>query len=323
MPEYFMRASLAACASLLALPFATPAAAQATRTWVSGVGDDVNPCSRAAPCKTFAGAVSKTAWGGEINCLDGGGFGAVTITKSIAIICDDTFNGVLVTGANAITVNAADYDVVFLSGFDFEGFGTGVNAVRFLGGGGLLIRNSTIRNFRGTNGFGINFTPTLPAARLVLDDVTIVGNGASSGVTGGVMIQPAVNASASFTIVNSRVTDNNRGGIRVDASADGASVKGMISSSVVSGNQIGLYVRSVTGGGNANVALIDTVVNGNSSSGVLSESGAATVSASRSTITDNGNGVRTMTGGNIVSFGDNVVAGNNNNGVFTVVVPKQ
>src|SRR5438477_3797204 len=47
--------------------------AQATRTWVSGVGDDVNPCSRTAPCKTFAGAISKTAGGGEIDVLDPGG----------------------------------------------------------------------------------------------------------------------------------------------------------------------------------------------------------------------------------------------------------
>ena len=59
-----------------------PASAQAIRTWVSGVGDDVNPCSRTAPCKTFAGAISKTAAGGEINCLDSAGYGAVTITKS-------------------------------------------------------------------------------------------------------------------------------------------------------------------------------------------------------------------------------------------------
>src|ERR1700709_956000 len=84
-----------------------PAHAQATRTWVSGVGDDVNPCSRTAPCKTFAGAISKTAAGGEINCLDPGGFGAVTITKSMQIICDVATGGVLVSGTNGIIVNAA------------------------------------------------------------------------------------------------------------------------------------------------------------------------------------------------------------------------
>jgi hypothetical protein len=72
-------------AMIIATLFSVPAQAQATRTWVSGVGDDANPCSRTAPCKTFAGAIPKTAVGGEINVLDPGGFGAVTITKSIQI----------------------------------------------------------------------------------------------------------------------------------------------------------------------------------------------------------------------------------------------
>src|SRR5262247_2306542 len=89
---------------------ATPAKAQATRTWVSGVGDDANPCSRTAPCKTFPGAISKTASGGEINCLDPGGFGGVTITKAITIDCSHTLAGVLVSGTNAIIVNAAAGD---------------------------------------------------------------------------------------------------------------------------------------------------------------------------------------------------------------------
>src|SRR5580692_11401439 len=75
-----------------------PAQAQATRTWVSGVGDDANPCSRTAPCKTFAGSISKTAPGGEINCLDPGGFGALTITKAIAIICQRGQGSILASG---------------------------------------------------------------------------------------------------------------------------------------------------------------------------------------------------------------------------------
>src|SRR5438093_5866225 len=89
----------------LVFVFASLAQAQATRTWVSGVGDDANPCSRTAPCKTFAGAISKTAAGGEINVLDPGGFGAVTITKSITIRSDHVEAGVLVSGTNAIIVN--------------------------------------------------------------------------------------------------------------------------------------------------------------------------------------------------------------------------
>src|SRR4030088_2141980 len=87
--------------------FASLAQAQATRTWVSGVGDDANPCSRTAPCKTFAGAISKTAVNGEIDCLDPGGFGAVTITKSITIDCDSGPGGILSSGANAVVVNAS------------------------------------------------------------------------------------------------------------------------------------------------------------------------------------------------------------------------
>src|SRR3954465_15178114 len=91
----------------LLLPFisAAPAQAQASRTWVSGVGDDANPCSRTAPCKTFAGAISKTVINGEINCLDPGGFGAVTITKSITIDCHEVFASILNSGTNGVIIN--------------------------------------------------------------------------------------------------------------------------------------------------------------------------------------------------------------------------
>ena len=121
-------AALAAFATT-ALLFAAPASAQATRTWVSGVGDDANPCSRTAPCKTFAGAISKTAAAGEIECLDPGGFGAVTITKSITIDCEPAgqVGGVLVSGTNGIVV--AGGTQVQLIGIDFDGIGTGLNAV--------------------------------------------------------------------------------------------------------------------------------------------------------------------------------------------------
>src|SRR5216110_1728469 len=93
---------------------AAPAHAQATRTWVSGVGDDANPCSRTAPCKTFAGAISKTAAGGEISVLDPGGFGAVTITKAITLNGDGTLASILVSGTNAIIINAAATETVII-----------------------------------------------------------------------------------------------------------------------------------------------------------------------------------------------------------------
>src|SRR5438874_13599846 len=143
---------------VLTAGFATAAHAQATRTWVSGVGDDANPCSRTAPCKTFAGAISKTATGGEINVLDPGGFGGVTITKSISIIAEYVEAGVLVSGTNAIIVNAPAGSKVLLKGLDIEGLGTGLDGVKFLGAGQLYIINCSIRNF--TNN-GVNMAGTI------------------------------------------------------------------------------------------------------------------------------------------------------------------
>src|SRR5215470_8838405 len=99
------RATLGLCVAFGIALAVTPASAQATRTWVSGVGDDINPCSRTAPCKTFAGAISKTATNGEINCLDPGAFGAVTIAKSITIDCEDTQGSILAAGTNGVIVN--------------------------------------------------------------------------------------------------------------------------------------------------------------------------------------------------------------------------
>lgn len=95
---------------ILVLATCTLVQAQATRTWVSGVGDDVNPCSRTAPCKTFAGAISKTATNGEINCLDPAGYGAVTVTKSITIDCEDTQGSILAAGTTGVIINMAAGD---------------------------------------------------------------------------------------------------------------------------------------------------------------------------------------------------------------------
>lgn len=134
---------------VLALAVASPpvVVGQATRTWVSGVGDDANPCSRTAPCKTFAGAISKTANHGEINCLDSGGFGVLTITKSISVVCNGVIGGVLASGTSGFIVNVGATDVVQLSGLDIEGAGAGLAGVRMIGLGTLYIRATSIRDF--------------------------------------------------------------------------------------------------------------------------------------------------------------------------------
>src|SRR4051812_44555073 len=113
MMKYFAHGWLLAIVSLLS---AGSAYAQATRTWVSGVGDDANPCSRTAPCKTFAGAISKTAAGGEINAIDPGGFGTLTINKAITINGSGTFAGILASGATGVIINAGSNDVETLRG---------------------------------------------------------------------------------------------------------------------------------------------------------------------------------------------------------------
>src|SRR3954454_13038375 len=115
---------LAAAALLAAVALPATASAQATRTWVSGVGDDANPCSRTAPCKTWAGAITKTAVGGEIDALDDGGFGALTITKAITINGGGHTASSLVLAGNAINVNAPANAQVVLQGIDLVGTNT-------------------------------------------------------------------------------------------------------------------------------------------------------------------------------------------------------
>ncbi len=138
----FLAVPFAIAGAMLALSFlASPANAQASRTWVSGVGDDANPCSRTAPCKTYAGAISKTAVNGEINCIDPGGFGAVTITKSITIDCHEVFASILSAGTDGINVafnSFAATDVrktVNIRNINIQGFDSGIIGIRIFGVG--------------------------------------------------------------------------------------------------------------------------------------------------------------------------------------------
>ncbi len=125
----------------------TAAQAQATRTWVSGVGDDVNPCSRTAPCRTFAGAISKTALGGEINALDAGGFGSVTITKSIVLDgSSGVIAGVLFWGTTGIIVNAPADSTVVLRNLDLTGALSGIAGIRIVKAGQVFIDNVKIQS---------------------------------------------------------------------------------------------------------------------------------------------------------------------------------
>ena len=200
-------AKLAPVAVLVALALPGSAFGQATRTWVSGVGDDANPCSRTAPCKTFAGAISKTANGGEINCLDPGGFGGVTITKSLTIKCHYTEGGVLVAGTNAIVVNAAATDKVTLRGLDINGTGVGAPVslvgVKVISAARVNVVDSEIYQFKA----GVDVAPTSATTRVVLIRDHIHNNDL------GVVTAPGNNAATltTTTIRNSDIQDNTCG----------------------------------------------------------------------------------------------------------------
>ena len=160
-------------ATALVAGFSSLAQAQATRTWVSGVGDDVNPCSRTAPCKTFAGAISKTATGGEISVLDPGGFGTLTITKSITVNGDGTLAGVLSAGAPQgflvnITTNLST-DKVVIRSVSINGANTGTDGVRIIDGAEVILDNVTIS---GVTDAGVDVAQS-QASNVFLRDVRI------------------------------------------------------------------------------------------------------------------------------------------------------
>jgi hypothetical protein len=196
----------------------------ATRTWVSGVGDDVNPCSRTAPCKTFAGAISKTVANGEVTCLGPGGFGAVTITKSISIRCDELTSEALPAGAHTITINAGATDTITLRGLTIEGLGQEPNGIDILGAAMVMVDKLRINGFTGD---GINFRPANESASLYVKDTSVTGNRYRVATT-GILIRPSSDGYFGVRIDGSRV-QRAAVGIRVDSSAVSA---GTVSTSV-------------------------------------------------------------------------------------------
>lgn len=286
-----------------------PAFGQATRTWVSGVGDDANPCSRTAPCKTFAGAISKTAAGGEINVLDPGGFGGVTITKSITISSEGFEAGVLVSGTNGIVVNAPAGAVVILRGLDIEGLGTGINGIRFLAGGALHVEDCTINNFTGQ---GISFEPS-GASRLFVKD-TVTRNHRTNLTSSGIFVGPPVGGSAEASIENVRM-ENNSNGLRVEGDSEV-----VVSRSLATGNTRNGVLGAETAGGIPTINLQSSGVSNNAILGIRSTGGGTTIRISDTIVTGNPTGLSTSPLGVIVSFGNNSVAGNGVDGSPTSTI---
>lgn len=292
--------------------------AQASRTWVSGVGDDANPCSRTAPCKTFPGAISKTAAGGEINCLDSGGFGAVTITKSITLYCEGVIGGMLAAGQNGVTINGANV-VVVLKGLDIDGFNTagGFNGIRFLQGAALHVEDCIIRNFTGT---GILFAPNAGIAELTVKNTTVINNG--SGTTGGgIQVLPTASGAARVLIDGATVA-NNAAGIRGDTAASSGGINIAVVNSTSTGNTTN-GIAAISGTPNINIMVDGSTSAFNALQGIRAQGTGATVRLSNSQVTANGTGVAVASGGIVSSYGNNHIDGNSDNGVNPGIIAEK
>lgn len=301
-------------AVLLFALFNAAAYAQATRTWVSGVGDDANPCSRTAPCKTFAGAISKTAASGVISVLDPGGFGAVTITKSITIENDGAIGGILSAGTNGIIVNAAQTDKVVLRGLSIDGGGSGLDGIRFLKGGSLTVERCVIN---GIVQKGINFIPNGEAGvvtpSLVVTD-TQIHNAADPTNGGAINIASTNGATARVLLSNVQMT-RSLFGLKVTAPA-----RVTVRNSSASNNDLNGFQAS---GAGAFLVIDDSNASNNNGTAVASLS-SATVTLSRTLVSNNSGGLSAFGGGIIQTFGDNRNIGNTTPGAPTApVTPTQ
>jgi len=268
-------------ATVFVLAFAATASAQATRTWVSGVGDDANPCSRTAPCKTFAGAISKTAAGGEISVLDPGGFGAVTITKSITINGEGTLAGILSSGTTGIIVNALSTDKIYLRYLTINGGGSGLNGIRVMSASNVTVDHCAIYNMGAaiTNN-GIIVQNTTGTTELLVTD-SLIRNVGGMGIIGTSTAPGAAN----IVVERSNITDNIASGVNCDQ--------------------------------NAKIVISDTNISHNASAGVYAEKTTCEIFVYNSTLAKNAHGVFAGDGGGgTVRLYGTTITGNTTNGIF-------
>jgi hypothetical protein len=287
---------------ILVLATCTLVQAQATRTWVSGVGDDVNPCSRTAPCKTFAGAISKTATNGEINCLDPAGYGAVTVTKSITIDCEDTQGSILSAGTTGVIINmaAGDAKKAFrLRGVSINGAGTGTFGIRVLTNLTTLTLQEVVID--GVVQHGISIETSAGNMKALIDHTTIrnnSGHAINSFIIGS--------ATMNMAITNSTLSFNGQNGLNL---ADTNVVA--ISDSVINGNATGILAS------NAKVFVSRCTIFNNMTG--VSASNSGNVRLFGATITGNGTGVS----GSIITSvtNTNSIRGNTVDGAPTAFEP--
>jgi parallel beta helix pectate lyase-like protein len=289
----------------LAVGFSTVVHAQATRTWVSGVGADENPCSRTAPCKTFAGAISKTANCGEISVLDPGGFGAVTINKGLTINGTGTLAGILAALTTGVIVSATANDTVILRDISINGACNGLRGIRYTSGKVLMVDHCWIYGFRGSPGRGIDVALTAAGKLKVIDSVieNILEDGIHMNITAGQL---------TATIDRTRIMNCDQDGI--DTSGN---VRGAFSNCLITHNTTAGVIATAT---NSLLNIDDTQISF-SSVGLQSIAGSS-IRVSDSIIAQNATGLN-PNGGTIDSFQGNSLIGNTAPGAFTTTTLKQ
>jgi Right handed beta helix region len=288
------------------------AQAQSTRTFISGLGSDANPCTRALPCQTLANALPNTASGGEIYVLDAAelvGGPAVTITKSVSIIGAGARGGV--TSAALIVSPPAGGQVV-LKGLDINanGGGAGVSVTTSVGIS-LVIEDCTIFNAIGS---GINFTPqpgTAPSYLFVRNSTIYNNRGGFTGA--GIFIQPGSTA-PSIAVLDGVHVNGNGFGVWAFAYTNVTIRNSVVSQSTASG------IRADSSTGPATILVEHSQSSHNAGNGVIAVGAAAIARITDVTITDNVNGVIAVTGGQVISFGNNSIDGNVNNGAPTSTI---
>ena len=313
--RFFLSLAVLALASAFLI---APASAQATRTWVSGVGDDANPCSRTAPCKTFAGAISKTATAGEINCIDPGGFGAVTITKSITIDCRHTEGSVLSSLTNGVIVNTPVGSIVHLRGISINGAGNGIDGVRMVGQGQLHIEDSNIERITSN---GVEFLAN-GNSELYISNTRIAEAGAD-----GVLIKTT--GAVGINAILSRVEITNSGsGILVDGTGNTVAMNLTLTNSLISGNTgNGVVIKSIAAASPVRATITGNTISANAGTGVNANGAAASGNGSAiaflggSTIFGNVTGVSNSGSGAVQSYKNNMIAGNLTDGTPLTAFP--
>ena len=324
--------SIATLGALLAFALPQTASAQNARSWVASYGSDSNTCTRTSPCASFAGALSKTNAGGEINCVDQGDFGGTSIAKAITIDCEGVqgrVGGLTASGAFAVSVQAAETDVVVLRGLDIEGNGVdnavGSVGVAFLSGGVLHIEKCVIRNFTFPNiGWGILAAPDINiTSELFVSDTVLENNGTpSSG--GGISVAPKV-ANGITRVTLSRVeVRNNFFGIKADGTAASGGVINMtVRDSLAAGNRSNGIVATGTASGPAIIMMVErsnSSQNATAGFGVIADGPKTRIELTGSTVMGNMNGIGASNGGALVSYQNNNVSLNSVDGSPTAVI---